>query len=92
MRKNLLIILVVIIYSCNSQEKRKLLGVSDFQKEMNVKFKDASKSPLTKRDLKKFEGLDFFKIDDKYKVVAKLTKTPDAPSFSFPTTTDRVAV
>ncbi|WNW01663.1 DUF1684 domain-containing protein [Tenacibaculum sp. HL-MS23] len=92
MRKFTLIILVIIIQACSSNEKRKVLGDSDFQKEMNAKFKDASKSPLTKRDLKKFKGLDFFKIDDKYKLVAKLTKTPDAPSFYFPTTTDRVAV
>ena len=76
--------------SCNAQKKRTLTGKSEFQLEMNAKFKDASKSPLTKKGLKKFKGLDFFPIDEKYKVTAKLTKTPDAPLFKFPTTTDRV--
>ena len=92
MRKIVLIVFVIAFQSCNSQEKRKNLGNSDFQKEMNSKFKDASKSPLTKKGLKKFKGLDFFTIDTKYKVKAKIVKTPDAPTFNFPTTTNRVAV
>ncbi|CAM1347956.1 DUF1684 domain-containing protein [Tenacibaculum insulae] len=92
MRYFLLIIIVIVALSCNNNQKRKKIGKSDFQLEMNSKFKDASQSPLTKKDLKKFKGLSFFKIDAKYKVAAKIIKTPDAPTFSFPTTTDRVAV
>ena len=92
MRKILLLVFVIVLQSCNGQAKRKIIGDSDFQKEMNSKFKDASKSPLTKRGLKKFKGLEFFALDSKYKVDAKITKTPDAPTFNFPTTTDRVAV
>lgn len=91
MKKILVLLFVVLLQSCNGQEKRKVLGESEFQREMNAKFKDASESPLTKKGLKKFKGLDFFKIDDKYKVVAKLKKTPNAPIFDFPTTTERVA-
>lgn len=92
MKKVLLIILVIVFQSCSSQKKRKISGKSDFQTEMNSKFKDASRSPLTKRGLRKFKGLDFFPISNIYKVKAQLNKTPDAPTFSFPTTTDRVAV
>ena len=77
--------------SCNSQNKRKILGQSEFQREMNAKFKDASTSPLTKKGLKKFKKLDFFPIDDKFKVKAKLIKTSEASSFKFPTSTDRIA-
>lgn len=68
------------------------MGDSAFQKEMNATFKDASTSPLTRKGLKNFKGLDFFPINNKYKVEAKLIKTPDAPIFKFPTTTDRIAV
>lgn len=92
MRCFLLIIIVIITQSCNNNQKRKKIGKSDFQIEMNSRFKDASKSPLTKKGLKKFKGLAFFKIDDKYKVTAKITRTPDGPTFSFPTTTNRIAV
>ncbi len=91
-RKILVIIFVIVLQSCNSQQKRKVLGNSAFQKELNSEFKDASKSPLTKRGLRKFKGLDFFKIDDIYKVTAKIVKTPDAPNFHFPTTKGTVVV
>lgn len=82
----------MVLQGCKSQEKRKVTGKSEFQKEMNAKFKDASKSPLTKKGLREFKGLDFFPISDTFKVKAELKKTPDAPIFNFPTTTDRVAV
>lgn len=86
----ILLLLISSLFSCNSQGKREVTGKSSFQKEMNAKFKDASKSPLTKKGLRKFKGLDFFPINNTYKVVAKLTKTPDAPVFNFPTTTSRI--
>ncbi|SOU86211.1 DUF1684 domain-containing protein [Tenacibaculum dicentrarchi] len=91
-RKILILIIVIILQSCSSKQKRKPLGNSTFQKEMNSEFKDASKSPLTKSGLRKFKGLDFFKIDTTYKVTAKLIKTPDAPNFHFPTTKGTVVV
>ncbi|MCT4699755.1 MULTISPECIES: DUF1684 domain-containing protein [Tenacibaculum] len=90
MKKFLVVVFIIALQSCVTEGKRKNFGNSDFQKEMNAKFKDASKSPLTKKGLKKFKGLDFFALDTKYKVTAKLVKTPDAPKFNFPTTTDRV--
>ncbi|CAM1343934.1 DUF1684 domain-containing protein [Tenacibaculum amylolyticum] len=90
--KNYILILnLLFLLSCNSQGKREILGDSEFQREMNAKFKDASKSPLTKKGLKNFKGLDFFPINEKFKVVAKLTETPDGKVFNFPTTTSRVA-
>jgi len=92
MRAIFLIVTLLIITSCNSQGKRKLIGETDFQRELNSEFKDASTSPLTKKGLKKFKGLEFFPVNDKFKVLAKLIKTPDAPTFNFPTTTSRVAV
>ena len=92
MKRIFIIIIIAVIQSCNNDAKRKVVGESLFQREMNADFKDASKSPLTKKDLKNFKGLSFFKIDDKYRVTAKIVKTPDAPTFNFPTTTDRVAI
>ncbi|WP_428742010.1 DUF1684 domain-containing protein [Tenacibaculum sp.] len=92
MQKILLLAFAIMFLSCNSQGKRSVQGKSDFQKKMNAEFKDASTSPLTKKGLKNFKGLEFFPIDNKYNVKAKLTRTPDAPTFNFPTTTDRVVV
>jgi len=90
--RNILLLILIVIQSCSSQGKRKNTGDSGFQKEMNSKFKDATTSPLTKKGLKEFKGLSFFTLDYKYRVKAKIVKTPDAPTFYFPTTTDRVAV
>ncbi|SED66160.1 hypothetical protein SAMN04487765_0643 [Tenacibaculum sp. MAR_2010_89] len=85
-------ITMITMVSCNSQGKRKQLGKTDFQKSLNSKFKDATTSPLTKKGLKSFTGLDFYPVNETYKVKAKIEKTPDSPTFNFPTTTDRVAV
>ncbi|WP_435254358.1 DUF1684 domain-containing protein [Tenacibaculum sp. A30] len=92
MKKIVILLLVVGFLSCKTERKRTVSGESDFQIEMNTKFKDASKSPLTKKGLKEFKGLDFFPIDEKYTVNAKIALLPDAPVFNFPTTTDRVVL
>lgn len=92
MKKVAILFLLIVGVSCNSTKKRALKGETSFQKVMNAKFKDATTSPLTKKGLKNFKGLDFFPVNAKFKVKAKLTKTPDAPIFNFPTTTDRVAM
>lgn len=86
-------LVILLFVSCDtSRGKRKVLGASDFQIAMNTEFKDATTSPLSKKDLKNFTTLDFFPIQPKYRVNAVLTKTPDAPLFYFPTTTERTAV
>lgn len=75
--------------SCNSQDKRALIGETEYQQKLNASYKDASKSPLKKKDLKDFKGLDFFPIDSSFIVTAKLVKTENAPTFQMATTTDR---
>lgn len=74
---------------CNWQDKRPLMGKTEYQRALNASYKDASKSPLKKKDLKKFKGLDFFPIDSTFIVIAKLTKIANAPIFEMATTTDR---
>ncbi|MFD2550273.1 DUF1684 domain-containing protein [Bizionia sediminis] len=81
--------LLVSIVSC--QKKEPLLGDTDWQRQKNADFKDASKSPLKKKDLKNFKTLDFFPVDSSFIVQAVLTRTPDSTWFSMPTTTDRVS-
>ncbi|KGL58717.1 DUF1684 domain-containing protein [Polaribacter sp. Hel1_85] len=89
--KKLLFILsaLLIMMSCNSQGKRPLMGETDYQKELNASYKDASKSPLKKKDLRKFNGLKFFTVDSSFIVKAKFTKIENAPTFEMATTTER---
>lgn len=77
------------LFSC-FQNKEPLVGDTPFQKALNASFKDASKSPLKKKDRKVFKSLDFFKVDSTYIVQAKLKHTPDNSFFEMPTTTDRM--
>jgi hypothetical protein len=90
MRKNILVVCVLsVLFSCNSQGKRALLGKTEYQQKLNASYKDATKSPLKKKDLKQFKGLDFFPIDSAFIVIATLVKTVNAPTFEMATTTDR---
>ena len=75
--------------ACESSGKRPIRGASEYQIAQNAIFKDGSKSPLTKKDLKNFRGLDFFPIDSSFIVKASLTRIEDAPIFEMATTTDR---
>jgi len=79
----------MLIMGCNWQDKRPLMGKTEYQRALNASYKDASKSPLKKKDLKKFKGLDFFPIDSTFIIIAKLTKIANAPIFEMATTTDR---
>ena len=88
--KNVLIFLLVVSFLSCKQEKQPLLGETDWQKEMNADFKDATKSPLKEKDRIIFKGLDFFKFDSTYVVTAKLTRTPNEKPFKMKTTTDRL--
>lgn len=88
--KYLRVFLVAVIVIACSEEKKPLLGETDYQKQQNAFFKDASTSPLTDKDREHFEGLDFFKFDSTYIVQARLIETPDEQPFKMKTTTGRL--
>lgn len=80
----------LFLWSC-AQKKQKLQGETEFQRNLNAEFKDASKSPLKDKDRRDFNGLDFFKFDSTYVVQAVFTRTEDEQPFKMKTTTDRLA-
>lgn len=82
--------LLLAISAC-SQKRETLPGDTEWQKQMNADFKDATKSPLKEKDRKSFKGLQFFSFDSIYVVDAILTRTPDERPFKMKTTTDRLA-
>lgn len=88
MKNIITIFLLVSIVSCG-QEKRPILGETEFQKELNAEYKDATTSPLKDKDRKAFKGLDFFKFDSTYMVTASFKRTPNEKVFKMKTTTDR---
>ncbi len=83
-------LLIFSLVSC-AQNKEPLLGQTDWQREQNADFKDASKSPLKAKDRENFKTLDFFPVDSSFIVKALLKRTPDSDWFLMQTTTDRVS-
>ena len=82
----LLVILQLSILNAQSY-KDSILG---FQKHLNEEYKNPDKSPLEKRELKRFKGHDFFPINEKFKVEATFNKILDPTPFLMKTTTDRL--
>jgi uncharacterized protein (DUF1684 family) len=90
MKYVIVVFLCLASFSCG-QKKQPILGETEFQKRMNAEFKDASTSPLKSKDLKVFNGLDFFNFDSAYVVKAALKPTPNTEWFNMRTTTDRLS-
>ena len=88
MKYFLIVAFLSLFISCNSQDKRPLIGKSEYQQKLNAVFKDASKSPLKNKDLKSFKGLDFFPLDSSYIIIASIEKTPDTPFLGMATNTE----
>jgi len=65
--------------------------IESYRNTQNAFFSNPEKSPLTPEGLEHFEGLKFFPVDMKYRIVANFKLTPDASVFLMPTTTERVA-
>lgn len=63
-----------------------------FQKEMNEKFLNPEETPLSSQDLENFKALDFFEINEGYKITANFVRTPAEAPFLMQTTTDRTPV
>lgn len=84
----LITLFFITLFGC-AQNKRPIQGETEFQREINANYKDASKSPLKNKDRRNFEGLDFFKFDSTYIVKANFKRTPNEKTFRMKTTTDR---
>ena len=84
-----LVVCFFIFIACQT-DKSYINSNSEYQKNQNDFFKDASRSPLKSKDLKDFKGLDFFSIDSSYIVKAKLFSTPNTSFFGMKTTTERI--
>ena len=66
--------------------------ILDWQKEMDAQLSDEEGSPLDKKELKRFDGLEYYPIDSTYRVKARFIRTPNELPFNMPTTTDRLPI
>jgi len=65
-------------------------AVNAHRKEQEDTFRDAEKSPLDKKERRKFKGLKYYPIDTTYHVHAKFTKNETPVLFKMKTTTTRL--
>lgn len=72
-----LVLLCCVCSYAQTDQKTALAEIKTFQGELNKEYKDKKKSPLLPADLKKFKKHEFFPVDLKYRVEAKLTLTPE---------------
>ena len=84
----LFIALLVQIHTVNAQSYSD--SITEFQKHLDSEYKNPDKSPLPKKDLRKFKGHAFFPIDSLYKVRAKFERADNALPFFMKTTTGRL--
>lgn len=92
MKRAIFLLVIVISFASCAQDKRPIAGDTEFQRKLNIEFRDASKSPLKDKDRKNFKGLDFFPFDSSYVVTAAFTKLEGEQPFKMKTTTDRMPV
>ena len=84
----LLSIVIIFSFSCREKKRYQDVNLTEYQRQVNNYFKDASVSPLKPKDLKIFQGLDFFEFDSIYIVKAKIVETKESLPFKMKTTTD----
>jgi len=84
----LLLIVIIFSFSCREEKRYQDVNLTEYQRQVNNYFKDASVSPLKPKDLKNFQGLDFFEFDSIYVVKAKIEETKESLPFKMETTTD----
>jgi uncharacterized protein (DUF1684 family) len=87
---------ILLLFLCYSsviiaQDSEAIKEIKAHQSSQNTQFKTKGESPLKEVDRKRFDGLDFFEIDLKYRVKATLERTPETTFFKMKTTTSRVS-
>jgi uncharacterized protein (DUF1684 family) len=88
MKNAILLFFIITASSINAQDAY-TKGIMEYQYEQNLKFHDKEVSPLSAKDLKNFSALHFYKIDEKFKITAKLVKEKEPIIFEMQTTTSR---
>lgn len=79
----------MLLFNCLALVAQPKVTALEFQKNLNKEFADASKSPLSEKDLAAFKALDFFPIDGAFIVNAEFSKSKNEKAFEMKTTTER---
>ncbi len=83
----LFVVILCLVFSGCEDGRIPIQGETEWQVQQNAIMKDASRSPLTEEDRQAFKGLDFFKYNSDFEVMAYMERTPDSDYFNMSTTT-----
>jgi uncharacterized protein len=89
MKKIIAFVLLLAFNLGFSQKKFDKSDAKKFQKTINAEYADDKTSPLMEEDLKSFKTLDFYPVNGKYFVNAKLVKAKNEKVFEMKTTGTR---
>jgi uncharacterized protein len=90
MKKWFVFLLILNLVFLHAQENSNHQTSKEFQDQLNRNYADSTKSPLTEADLKTFQSLDFFPINEKFIVEAQFIRTKRAKVFEMKTSTARL--
>lgn len=90
--KNLLLFIFLTLSISSLAQYTYRQEIEQYQDTLNAEYSDPETSPLKPSDLNSFEGLDFFPINEKYRVLARVERTPNSKTFKMKTTTSRVSL
>lgn len=91
MKNRLILFLMIPIFiSCQKEIKKDyVLETKNFQSDL-IAFYNSDQSPIKVENKKKFKGLTFFPIDEKYQVEANFTKIKDGKELEFQTSSGKI--
>ncbi|SDS04431.1 DUF1684 domain-containing protein [Gramella sp. MAR_2010_147] len=87
-----LFFLLLSLNNLVAQQTDLIASAEEFQKELNKEYADPEESPLEEKDLKEFNGLEFFEVNSEYIVKADFVRTPAESPFAMKTSTERMPV
>ncbi len=76
-------------FSQKSSSDSAITAIKNFRQELNAAYKHPEHSPLDEKSRKKFRKHNFYPINLKYRVIAKLKTTPDEPFFELKTSSGK---
>lgn len=88
-RSGCIVLLTFIFYNTFSQDHA-TTEIAEHRRKQQEEFLDPENSPLTKKDRKKFKGLNYYPVDLEYRVKVKFIKTENPSFFKMKTTTSRL--
>ena len=87
---SLLLVSAFCFYTAHAQDDVALAAIKKHREKQEAEFKDPEKSPLDRKQIRHFKGLNYFPPDLVYHVKATLVKSETPALFKMKTTTNRL--